>query len=325
MHALSTPQPPKPPLIVIVGPTASGKSAATMHLASRFPIEIVNADSRAFYHGMDIGTAKPSPSDREQVVHHLIDILEPDEPMSLATFQDLTFGAVSTIHARHHLPVLVGGTPQYVNAVVENWSIPRVPPDPLLRASLEDEVARDGVAPLLERLRAVDPVAAERIGPNPRRIIRALEVFDATGTPISALQGAQPSPWNPLEIELYLDRQRLYDRIDRRVDAMIRAGLIDEVRELLASGLRPDAPALSAIGYRQLIPFVQGESSRDEAIERIKFDTHRLVRSQQTWFRRNPRMIRVDVDVPGHLDRIAALVERHSAGWLRSIGSRADD
>jgi tRNA dimethylallyltransferase len=309
-------------LIVLVGPTASGKSAAAMDLARRFPVEIVNADSRAFYRGMDIGTAKPTLDARAQATHHLVDILEPNEPMSLATFQDLTVDAITAIHERHQLPVLVGGTPQYVNAVVENWSIPRVPPSHDFRIGLEREVEHYGVAPLQDRLRAVDPVAADRIGPNPRRIIRALEVFDATGSPISALQGARPSPWDTLEIELSLDRERLYDRIDRRVDAMIAGGLIDELIGLLASGVRPDAPALSAIGYRQLLPFIRGETGRDEAIERIKFDTHRLVRSQQTWFRRNPRMFRIDVGEPDHPERIAALVEQHSRGWLRSVGVR---
>lgn len=310
---------PKPPLIVIVGPTASGKSAAAMHLAVRFPVEIVNADGRALYQRMDIGTAKPSLEDRARVVHHLIDILDPTEPVSLATFQDMAVEAIRTIHDRGHVPVLVGGTPQYVNAVVENWTIPRVPPDHGFRTDLERELERNGVAPLLDRLRAVDPVAADRIGPNARRIIRALEVFEATGIPISALQGVRPSPYEALELELFLERDRLYDRIDQRVDAMITAGLIDEVRGLLASGIPPDAPALSAIGYRQLLPFVRGELGREEAIERIKFDTHRLVRNQQTWFRRNPRMIRIDVDNADCLQRIVSLVELHTGEWLRSI------
>lgn len=320
MSNVPLPSVPKPPVIVIVGPTASGKSAAAMDLAQRFPIEIVNADSRAFYRGMDIGTAKPTPEARARVVHHLIDILGPNEPMSLATFQDLTFDAIMAIHGRHHLPVLVGGTPQYVNAVVENWSIPRIPPNHELRMMLERQARENGVAPLLERLHAVDPVAADRIGPNPRRIIRALEVFEATGAPITALQGVRPSSYDVLEIELFLDRDRLYDRIDRRVDAMIAAGLVDELGALLASGVRPDAPALSAIGYRQLLPFLRGETGWNETVERIKFDTHRLVRSQQTWFRRNSRMIRVDVGEPGHVERIACLIERHLAGWRCSIG-----
>lgn len=313
--------PCRPPLIVIVGPTASGKSAAAMHLARRFPVEIVNADARAFYRGMDIGTAKPSREERERVVHHLIDILDPTEPMSLATFQDMTVETIAGIHGRHMLPILVGGTPQYVNAVVENWVIPRVAPNPALRATLEREVEQTGVALLLGRLRAVDPVAADRIGANARRIIRALEVFDATGFPITALQGVRPSPHDTLEIELFLERDRLYDRIDRRVDAMIAAGLIDEVRALLASGVPADAPALSAIGYRQLLPVIRGEARLEDTIERIKFDTHRLVRGQQTWFRRNPRMVRIDVGESDmhHLDRISTLVARHSEGWLGPV------
>ncbi|HEV2067835.1 MAG TPA: tRNA (adenosine(37)-N6)-dimethylallyltransferase MiaA [Thermomicrobiales bacterium] len=314
--------PSNPPLTVIVGPTASGKSALALRLAQQFPVELVNADARAFYRAMDIGTAKPSIDDRARVRHHLIDILDPAEPMSLATFQDLTFDAIADIHGRHRLPVLVGGTPQYVNAVVENWSIPRVPPDVRFRAALEDEVEQHGVAPLLERLSLIDPLAAGRIGPNARRVIRALEVFRATGSPISALQGKGPPRYDTLEIELVVDRARLYERIDRRVDSMIGDGLIDEVRGLIAAGVPPDATALSAIGYRQLLPYLRGEISREAAIERIKFDTHRLVRSQQTWFRRNPRMVRVDMDAADAGRRVVDLVEEHSGGWLRAAPSR---
>lgn len=311
-------RPPRPPLIVILGPTASGKSALAMHLAGRLPAEIVNADSRAFYRGMDIGTAKPSSIDRERVVHHLVDILDPAEPMSLATFQDLASQSIRDVHARSRLPLLVGGTPQYVNAVVENWSIPRVPPDDAFRARLEEHVAQGGVGPLLARVRAVDPVAAARIGPNPRRLIRALEVYEATGTPISEQQGIQPSPWDALEIELQVPRDVLYRRIDDRVDRMIAAGLIEEVAGLLAAGVPADAPALSAIGYRQLVPLIQGEIDREEAIRRVRFDTHQMVRSQLTWFRRNTRVVAVDADAPDLLDRIEALVHRHAGAWLRS-------
>ncbi len=325
MTPTPSPSPSRPPLIVIVGPTASGKSAAALHLARRCPVEIINADARAFYRGMDIGTAKPSREERERVVHHLIDILDPTEPMSLATFQDLTAETIAGIHDRSHLPVLVGGTPQYVNAIVENWAIPRVAPNPEFRATLERAAENTGVAPLLDRLRAVDPLAADRIGPNARRIIRALEVFDATGVPITSLQGMRPSPYDALEIELFLEREHLYGRIDRRVDAMIAAGLIDEVRALLDSGVPADAPALSAIGYRQLLPVIRGDVRAEEAIERIKFDTHRLVRSQQTWFRRNPRMVRIDAGESDmdHLDQITALVARHSNGWLHEMKSRS--
>jgi len=311
-----------PPLIVIVGPTAVGKSAVAMHLTGQYPVELVNADARAFYRSMDIGTAKPSEDDQSRVPHHLIDILDPVDPMSLATFQDLTFDAIAGIHGRNHLPLLVGGTPQYVNAVVENWSIPRVPPDSHFRATLEREVKEHGVAPLLDRLGTIDPVAAVRIGPNPRRIIRALEVFHATGTPISELQGKRPPRYDTLEVELFLERDQLYKRIDRRVDSMIESGLINEVRGLIAAGAPPDTPAFSAIGYRQLLPYLRGEVDRETVIDRIKFDTHRLVRNQQTWFRRNPRMLRVDAGAPDSAARVVDLVEKHSGDWLRSVGLR---
>ncbi|HWV35461.1 MAG TPA: tRNA (adenosine(37)-N6)-dimethylallyltransferase MiaA [Thermomicrobiales bacterium] len=308
----------KPPLIAIVGPTGVGKTAASIALGTRFPAEIINADSRSFYRGMDIGTAKPDRAARSQVPHHLVDILEPDEPMSLATFQDLTYACIDEIHTRCRIPLLVGGTPQYVNAVVEGWSIPRVPPNEPFRQELERVVEADGVGELQARLRAVDPIAADAIGPNPRRIIRALEVFEATGQPITALQTKQPVPFRTLEFELHAPREILYDRIDARVDDQIAQGLVAEVEALLARGISPRASAFSSIGYRQVVPYLQGESSLDAAIERIKFDSHRLVRQQQTWFRKNPRLIRIDTTEPAWLDRLIAQVDSFASNWRSS-------
>ncbi len=301
----------KPPLIAIAGATASGKTALALRLAATFPIEIVNADSRAFYRGMDIGTAKPSIAEREAVPHHLVDILAPDEPMTLSVFQQRALEAIASILERGNLPLLVGGTPQYVNAVVEGWSIPQVPPNPTLRLQLEREAGRDGVAALQERLRSVDPDAAARTGPNLRRIIRALEVYLETGTPISELQARGEVPFSPLEFELWWPRETLYRRIDDRVDAQIAAGLVDEVRGLLAAGYDPLLPSFSSIGYRQLVPAIAGEISLDAAVERIKLDTHRFVRHQQTWARRNPRLVRIDMTEPDPDAKVVALVNRH--------------
>jgi tRNA dimethylallyltransferase len=263
---------------------------------------------------MDIGTAKPAPGDLARVPHHLIDILDPDDPMSLARFQELAMDAIAGVHARGRLPLLVGGTPQYVNAVVEGWSIPRVAPNPDLRQKLEREAGIAGVAPLLERLRAVDPAAAAKTGPNLRRIIRALEVFEATGVPISRLQARRDVPFDPLEIELWLPRDVLYDRIDRRVDDQIAAGLIEEVQGLLDAGYPPDLPAFSSIGYRQLVPAISGHGDLDTAIARIKLDTHRLVRHQHTWARKNPRLVRIDMRDAGAFDTIVSRIRAH-AGW----------
>jgi tRNA dimethylallyltransferase len=298
-------------LIVITGPTAVGKTAASIALARALDGEVVNADSRYFYRGMDIGTAKPDLAERQGVPHHLIDLLDPAESMSLARYQDLANAAIRDIHARGRLPFLVGGTPQYINAVVEGWRIPRVAPDPVLRHRLEREVAANGVAPLLERLRAVDPVAAERIGRNARRIIRALEVHEATGEPISAQQGKGPAPFETREYWLSLPRERLYAAIDNRVDDQIARGLIAEIRHLVCElGVPPDAPAMSSLGYRQALPAVLGGASIAEVTERIKFETHRYVRHQETWLRKNPRLIRIDLTVEGWLDRLRDEIAR---------------
>ena len=306
--------PQQPPLIVLVGPTAVGKTALSLRLARDLDVEIVNADSRSFYRGMDIGTAKPSLEERRRVPHYLIDILDPADEVSLATYQDLANAAIRDIAARGRLPLLVGGTPQYVNAVVEGWRIPRIAPDALLRQSLERLAAEHGVTHLQRRLYAVDPVAAQRIGPNQRRIIRALEVYEKSGRPISEQQGKGPAPFHALELELWLPREVLYPRIDARVEAQVRAGLFDEVRGLLAQGVSPDAPSFSSIGYRQVLPFLRGEATAGEVIERIKHDTHRLVRHQQTWWRKNPRLVRFDMADPGAPELAMRHIRMHLQG-----------
>ncbi len=305
-----------PPLLVIVGPTASGKTGLSIALSDHLPIEIVNADSRAFYRGMDVGTAKPGPVERRRVPHHLVDIMDPDEPMSASHFQHLATGTIAAIHERGHIPVLVGGTPQYVNAVVEGWRIPRVPPNHERRRELEREAAAVGVEPLLKRLAAVDPGAAARSGPNLRRIIRALEVFDATGVPSSQRVTRDDASFRPLEFELWVPREVLYSRIDARVDRMIENGLVDEVRSLIEKGYDPALPAFSSIGYRQLMPALAAGDDLGHAIERIKLDTHRLVRHQQTWFRKNDRLIRIDMTQTDAIDRVLEQSIAHCAEFL---------
>lgn len=305
---------PKPLLIVVVGPTASGKTGLAVQLAAHLDIEIINADSRAFYLGMDIGTAKPTADERSRVPHHLIDILPPDAPMSITTFQELASNAIADVIARNRQPVLVGGTPQYVNALVEGWQVPQVEPDETRRREREREAEQFGVAGLLEQLRRVDPDAAERTGPNPRRIIRALEVWEATGIPFSQQRTRGDVPFRAVEFELWLPREQLYPRIDQRVDAMIANGLVAEVRSLLDEGYNPALPAFSSIGYRQLVPAIVEGADLDAAIERIKIDTHRLVRHQQTWFRKNPRLIRIDMTEPNPLETLLTHLENHLAG-----------
>jgi tRNA dimethylallyltransferase len=301
--------------VVIAGPTAVGKTALGIFLAQQFGGEVINADSRYLYRGFDIGVAKPDPIERQGVPHHLIDILPPEGEMSLARFQDLAYVAIDGVLARVNVPLLVGGTPLYVNALVEGWHIPRVPPDPTFRATLEKEASAGGIETLAVRLRAVDPVAAERCGTNLRRIIRALEVFEATGIPMSAQEGKGPPPYEALEIGLTMPREALYRVIDDRVADQIRRGLVAEVRTLLEGGIPENASAMSSLGYRQLLPYLRGECSLEDAMERIRLDTHRYVRHQETWLRRNPRLIWFDVTSPAWQsavsERVRIFLDRH--------------
>lgn len=312
-------------LLVIVGPTAVGKTALALHLAQRFHGAIISADSRQIYRYMDIGTAKPTPEQRRLVPHYLIDIVNPDEPFGLAQFQELAMAAIRAAHQEGRLPMLVGGTGQYVRAIVAGWSIPRVPPQPELRAALEAEAQREGVEALHKRLAQVDPEAAARIDPrNVRRVIRALEVYLTAGKPISELQRKHPPPYDVLQIGLRMDRARLYARIDARVDAMMAAGLLDEVRRLREAGYDDSLPSMSGLGYRQLCAYLRGEISLEEAVARIKRDTRRLVHQQAMWFREDdPAIMWFEADDTPSIEDVVA---RWLAGQLepaqqQSLGS----
>ena len=283
---------------MVAGPTAVGKTALGIALAEEFDGEVVNADSRYLYQGFDIGVAKPDLVERRGIPHHLIDILPPDGDMSLARYQDLALETIGEILHRSKLPILVGGTPLYINAVVEGWNMPRVPPNPSLRSALEAEARARGLETLQQRLGAVDPEAAERCGRNLRRIIRALEVYQETGLPMSSQESKGPPPFEALELGLTMPRDALYRAVDDRVRSQIERGLVAEVRSLLQRGVPENAPAMSSLGYRQLLPYIRGESSLEQAIERIRHDTHRYVRHQETWLRRNPRLIWLDVTSP---------------------------
>ncbi|MBK8433901.1 MAG: tRNA (adenosine(37)-N6)-dimethylallyltransferase MiaA [Chloroflexi bacterium] len=269
------------PLLVIVGATAVGKTALSLQLAQTFGGEIVSADSRLFYKGLDIGTAKPTAAERAVVPHHLIDICSPAQTISLGEYQQMAYEVMGEIHGRGRLPILVGGTGQYVQAVVEGWGIPRIPPQPALRAALEslggDELAR--------WLAVLDGEAAVKIDPrNVRRVIRALEATLVAGVPISTQQRKTPPPYRTLILGLHRERGDLYQRIDARVRQMVADGLVEEVQGLLSAGYGWELPALSGLGYRQLRPYLEGEQTLEEAIGRIQFETHRFVRQQKTWF-----------------------------------------
>ena len=274
------------PLLVLLGPTGVGKTRLAIELALRLDGEIIGADSRQVYRHMDIGTAKPTPRQRAQVPHHLVDFVSPDYNLSLAEYQDMANRAIAGCHARGKLPMLVGGTGQYISAVEEGWSIPRVPPDADLRAELEDFAERHGSAALHHRLRQVDSAAAESIHPNNiRRVIRALEVQALTGEPISQLQVKRPPPWRIYRLGLQLPREVLYPRVDARVERMVADGFVDEVARLLDMGYDRKLPSMSGLGYRELAAHLLDGAALDEAIERAKFQTHDFIRRQDVWFR----------------------------------------
>jgi tRNA dimethylallyltransferase len=284
-----------PPLIAIFGPTASGKSALAMKLGEELGGEIVSADSRQVYRYMDIGTDKASPADRARVPHHMIDIVDPDEAFSLALYQEGAYSAIDDILARGSVPILAGGTPLYVNAVVEGWVIPKVEPDPALRQSLEEEAARSGVETLYRRLVELDPLAAEKILPtNTRRIIRALEVILTTGEKMSAQQSREAPPYRMLKILLETERASLLRRIDARVDSYIERGLVEEVAGLHAMGYSFDLPSMSGIGYRQIGDYLLGRATLSDAVQRVKWDTHAFTRHQANWFKRSTDAHRID-------------------------------
>ena len=286
---ISNTQSPIPNLFVIVGPTAVGKTALALDLARRLSGEIVSADSRQIYREMDIGTAKPTRKEQSLAPHHLIDIVAPDEPYTLAQFQADAYAAIDGILARGKLPLLVGGTGLYVRAVVEGLRIPRVPPDKELRAQL----ARQDRLALFERLRELDPEAAARIDPrNVRRTIRALEVCVTTGERFSELGRASPPPYRVTQMGLTMSRPELYARIDARVDRMMEQGLVAEVEALLKRGYSESLPSMSGLGYREIGAYLRGEVLLDEAVANIKRDTRDFVRRQYAWFRLKDERIR---------------------------------
>jgi tRNA dimethylallyltransferase len=240
---------------------------------------------------MDIGTAKPSPAERQRVAHHLIDVVDPDEPYSLATYQRQAIGAIERIRARGRLPVLAGGAGLYVSAVCEGFSLPDVPPDSAYRQTLEGRARAEGWQVLQAELAAVDPVSANRIDPrNVRRVIRALEVFRATGRPFSEWQTpAEEWPIDCVMVGLQLERQALYSRIDARIDAWIAGGFIDEVRGLLARGYAPSLPSMSGLGYRQVAHYLAGSIDLPTAVAQVKQATHLYAKRQMTWFNQGAR------------------------------------
>jgi tRNA dimethylallyltransferase len=279
-------------LVAVVGATATGKTEVAAALAEAFDGEVVGADAFQVYRGLDIGTAKPGKDLLARTRHHLIDVIDQSQSLTLAHYLDLAAEALEDIWTRDRLPVLAGGSGQYVWALLEGWQVPRVPPDEKLREELEAFAAEHGAEALHARLAEVDSEAGARLDPrNVRRVVRALEVVTRTGLPLSACQTRQPIEADFLVLGLRCERKELHRRIDARVDAMFAAGLLDEVKRLREQGWGETRPVRSGIGYKEVSAYLDGLISLEEAIERTKLATHRLARQQGAWFKdEDPRI-----------------------------------
>lgn len=275
-----------PKIVAVIGPTASGKTALGVALAERFGGEIVSADSRQIYRGMDIGTAKPTVAERRGIPHHLIDIKDPDEDYTVADFKTDAIAAINGITRRGKLPIVVGGTGLYVRAVVENLDIPNIVAQPGLRAKLESEIVREGLAAVFKKLVALDPEAEYIVDPrNPRRVVRALEVALTTGAPFTAQRTKRDPLFATLMIGLNPPPEVLRDRIDRRIDVMMADGLVKEVAGLTKK-YGAALPAFDAIGYREIVAYLQGTATLDEAVSTMKMNTWHYAKRQMTWFKK---------------------------------------
>ncbi len=313
--ATMTPAPEKTPVIAIVGQTAVGKSSLAMRLAKLVGGEIVSADSRQVYRRMDIGTAKPPPEHLAAVPHHLIDVADPDDEYSLAVFLQDARKAIQNVNTRSGLPILAGGTGQYVWGLLEGWNPAPVAPDPRLRAELETRLESEGVAALHRELAERAPEAAARVDArNPRRVVRAIEVVRAKGEGTTPHTRRTPPPYRVAILGLAMDADALRRRIDDRVDAMLAAGWVDEVRGLLDSGYGPELPSMSSLGYREIADHLRGRLTLDEAADAVKRGTRRFARRQRAWFKpADPRIRWFDADT----ERDEAL--RYAEQWLNGL------
>jgi tRNA dimethylallyltransferase len=297
-------------LIILIGPTGVGKTEISLKLAEIFNCEIVSADSRLFYRGMDIGTAKPTLEERKCIPHHLIDVADPDDVRSLSEFLDAAYRAIDDICQRGKLPFLVGGTGQYIFAILEGWKIPETEPDPRLRAVLEVMARNLGSETFYKRLSEIDPDAAAKIDPqNIRRMIRAFEVIFSSGRPFSEQKSKEGSPYRTLVLGVTRPRTVLYQRIDERIEAMLKAGFVEEVKGLLDRGYSPNLASFSAIGYNQIIQYIKGEITLEEAVILMKRLTRQYVRRQANWFKEDDARIHWFDAGPGMLDNLVAAIK----------------
>lgn len=282
----------RPTILLIVGPTAAGKTELSIKLAEAIGGEIISADSRLFYVGMDIGTAKPNAGALARVPHHLIDIAKPDEVVNLALYRQKVKQLVDEIYARGNKPILVGGTGQYIRSITEGWDIPKQEPDDSLREVLQKWSEKIGVYELHKKLSLLDPEAAGRIDPrNLRRTIRALEVIFLSGKRFSEQRVKSESNYEVIQIGITRPREQLYKRIDQRIEEMLKAGLVEEVAGLLRLGYTTALPSISAIGYKEICAYLQGEYDLETAIMLIKRNTRTYVRRQANWFKSDDKAI----------------------------------
>ena len=289
--------PSKPKVIIVCGPTGIGKTSFAIQLAKSFGGEIIGADSMQIYRHMDIGTAKPTPAERSMVRHHMLDIVDPDEPFDAESYASLSLSIVTTLQDKQVLPFVVGGTGLYIKSLIFGLFDAR-PADEQVRLRLKQEAEEEGTGSLLQRLMRVDPVTARKLHVNDTyRITRALEVYETTGIPISDYRQRhrfQESRLTTLKFGLHMNREQLYDRIDERVERMIDAGFLDEVRHLRAAGYSGELKSMQSIGYRHLVDFLDGRLAWPETIRTLKRDTRRYAKRQMTWFKADNEVVWVD-------------------------------
>ncbi len=305
----------KIPVLVIAGPTASGKTALAVELARIYNGEVCSADSMQIYKKMDIGTAKPEEAEMCGIPHHMLSVIEPWETFSVADYVKMAHPIILDIYKRGKLPIVAGGTGLYINSLIDDIDFSDEERDTGTRAELERIAKEEGIDVLLKKLLECDPVSAERIHPNNvKRIIRAIEFFELTGKPLSE-QDNRPneSRYNPLILMINPEREYLYNRIEKRVDIMLKNGLIEEVGELMAQGLTKKNMSMQGIGYKEVIDYLRGFTTKSEMTRIIKRDTRRYAKRQLTWFRRDERII----NISGDLLKEAA---RHIDEWNKKEG-----
>ncbi len=310
----------KIPLVIIAGPTAAGKTAVAVRLAKHLDGEVVSADSMQIYRYMDIGTAKPCAAEREGIPHHLVDIVEPEEEFSAAMFQKLARQAIKDIYERGKLPILAGGTGFFIDAVIYNYDFSFAGADKELRKFLQREAEEKGNAAVHERLRRVDPEAAERIHVNDlKRIIRALEIYQQTGRAGALLRKKNKEKYHcydTLFFGLYYKRELLYRRIEERVDKMIEEGLVEEVKRLMNAGYHTGLVSMQGLGYKEIAGFLQGKYSLDEAIAILKRNTRRFAKRQLTWFKRYSSIKWIDMEKHNAIDYILSVTASFTAKYF---------